>query len=239
MACVIGRLCMQAQDLSDESEDDVSESPRLQAPMSAYPLARPDNRLSWTDSTSSIRRPPKAGPGLSLKQQASSPRWGARRGVGSSLMSPGSAFKQASGATSAQPRRSMLARPSPQVGLTVRSRRALSQDGSEHVAPDTWPLHRAQSVMVAKSQQQDLDKPFIELSDLESVQHRVDRDSNPFHRNLSAESLPPLLVESQQEHPAHMVARSEDDQDASNDYGDWADAQQQDQSDDPKRRLLQ
>ena len=232
---------MQRQDLSDESDDEAGDSPLLQVPASGLPAARPDqtghnSRLSWTDTTPSSRRPPKAGPGLSLKQQASSPRWSVRRGVGTALISPASALRQGTGTVSGQSRRSS------QLGLPVRSRRALSQDEPDHAAADTWPLHRAQSVMVPKSQQPDLDKPFIELSELESLGEKAgDRqlhESAP-DRVASLESLPSWRDEAQEVHQAHVQEQPGEALDASYDYGDWADAMQQEQTEDPKQRLLQ
>ncbi len=233
---------MQRQDLSGESDDEGGDSPLLQVPASGFPAARPDqtghnNRLSWTDTTPSSRRPPKAGPGLSLKQQASSPRWSARRGVGTALISPASALRQGTGTVSGQSRRSS------QLGLPVRSRRALSQDEPDHAAADTWPLHRAQSVMVPKSQRPDLDKPFIELSELESFceqdgDRQLHQSAAP-DRNASIESLPSWRDEAQEVHQAHVQEQPGEALDASYEYGDWADGMQQEQTEDPKQRLLQ
>ncbi len=233
---------MQRQDLSGESDDEAGDSPLHQVPASGFPAARPDqtghnSRLSWTDTTSSSRRPPKAGPGLSLKQQASSPRWSVRRGVGTALISPGSALRQGTGTVSGQSRRSS------QLGLPIRSRRALSQDEPDHAAAaDTRPLHRAQSVMVPKLQQADLDKPFIELSELESFYERDgDRHlhENSPDRVASNESLPSWRGEPQNVHQAQVEEQPGETHDTSYDYGDWADAMQQEQTEDPKQRLLQ
>ncbi|KAL0040935.1 hypothetical protein WJX79_010523 [Trebouxia sp. C0005] len=134
-------------------------------------------------------------------------------------------------------------RRSSQLGLPVRSRRALSQDEPDHAAAaDTWPLHRAQSVMVPKLQQPDLDKPFIELSELESFCEKdVDRQLHlrAPDRVASPESLPSWRDEAQEVHQAHEQEQPGDALDTSYDYGDWADAMQQEQSEDPKQRLLQ
>ena len=199
-----------------------------------------NSRLSWTaaGATSSSRRPPKAGPGLSLKQQASSPRWGARRGIGSSLISPASAFRQGNGAVSALPRRSVQARPSSQLGLPVRHRRALSEDEPEsHYASDEpGRLNRAQSVMPPKHQTSDLDAPFIELTDLELIDSKAgDRplDGYPSHR--LAESLPPWTAAVQEARQTYVQEQPEEVQD---EYGAWSDAGQQEQTEDPKQRLL-
>ena len=233
---------MQRQDLSDGSNDEAGDSPLLQVPPSGFPADRPDqsghnSRLSWTDITPSSRRPPKAGPGLSLKQQASSPRWSVRRGVGTALISPALALRQGAGTVSGQTRRSS------QLGLPVRSRRALSQDEPDHGAADTWPLHRAQSVMVPNLQQPDLDKPFIELSELESLGEK-DGDRQLHERaapdrNASIESLPSWRDEAQEVDKAHEQEQPGEALDASYDYGDWADAMQQEQTEDCKQRLLQ
>ncbi len=96
--------------------------------------------------------------------------------------------------------------------------------------------------MVPKSQQPDLDKPFIELSELESLGEKAgDRqlhESAP-DRVASLESLPSWRDEAQEVHQAHVQEQPGEALDASYDYGDWADAMQQEQTEDPKQRLLQ
>ena len=214
----VWHVFFQAQDLSSESDGDIEEGPM---PGPALPSARDgqagsNSRLSWSAAgTNSMNwRPPKAGPGLSLKQQASSPRWSARRGIGSALVSPGLASRQGND-LSALPRRSIQARPSSQLGLPVRSRRAVSEDEPEakQASAETWRLSRAQSVAVTEPQRQEWEKPFIELSDL---------------------AMPAWAAAPQEAQHVLGEGQPEDD------YGDWADAsrQQEQQDEDPKQRLL-
>ena len=192
----MGACATQAQDLSGDSSSE--EGSRYQVPgagvsTSQAAQASIKGKLQWTDTVSPARRPPSAGPGLSLKQQASSPRWGARRGIGPALVSPG--LQPRTSIISAVPlqRRSGQPRTSA-LGLPIRSRRAVSDDDSETEHAGTGgALYRAQSVSVPKHQLRGGGQPLIELSDL-GTDHVSTAEqgflTSPHPRLTSAESLP-------------------------------------------------
>ena len=186
--------------------------------------------------TPGARRSNKAGPGLSLKQQASSPRWGARSHIGPSLTSPGAAPAPFRMGNAALPLPRRQARFS-QLGLPVRSRRALSEDQAEaEVTPgEVWRLSRAQSVT---GNEAEIHVPFIEMRNMEAAGHQ-DEALSPSGRATalpripSGESLPPWTAPTSETHAASQEAQSRDDE-----YGDWADSNTQEQSEDPKQKLL-
>lgn len=167
--------------------------PPLPAPKAAQPNPKGVGKLQWTDTFPAVRRPPTAGPGLSLKQQASSPRWGARHGIGVSLVGPGLQPKSAGGPASL-PRKASKSRSSA-PGLATR--RALSEEESD--SEDVGKGHglqRAQSVSSSKRQPRDgvNNQSLIELSHLgsdptSSVGQAVLGGPNPLLS--SAESLSP------------------------------------------------
>ena len=159
---------VQAQDMSGDSSSE--EGSKLQVPQQAVPAPRAvqadaKGKLQWTDTLPTARRPPSAGPGLSLKQQASSPRWGARHSIGPALVSPGLQARATSVGYSAPLQRRFAPSRS-----SVSSRRALSEDESdtEHEGR-AGGLHRAQSVSSpTKQQSNDINRSLIELSELGS-----------------------------------------------------------------------
>ena len=222
--------------MSGESSSD--EDSKLQVPCPALATAKAvqsstKGKLQWTDTVPTARRPPSAGPGLSLKQQASSPRWGARRGIGPALISPGSQPRMSSSAAVPLQRRPVQNRPSA-LGLPICSRRALSEDDSETDQVGTGGLHRAQSVNAPKRQLRELDKPFIELSDFGSdLVPNVGFLGNPAPQLSSAESLP--IRQTVQTQLAGQLPEGQGD------YGRWAAADagaQVAEDDSPKQKLL-
>ena len=226
---------MQAQDLSGDSSSD--EGSKLQVPHQAVPTPRAiqsnaKGKLQLTDTLPMGRRAPTAGPGLSLKQQASSPRWGARHNVGPALVSPGLLPRTSMGHAAPSQRRFAQSRSS------VSSRRALSEDDSEteYIGMDGG-LHRARSVNPPVGQQRaETDESLIELSDLGSGGVPTAGQaflSSPTPKLSSAESLPPWQPKlAQQQVPEGQEQSAEE-------YGSWGDAAApSEDSENPKQRLL-
>ena len=127
------------------------------------------------------------------------------------------------------------------LGLPIRSRRAVSEDDSETEPVDTG-LCRAQSVNAPRRQPRELDKPFIELSDLSS-DHITGAGQaflgSPTPQLSSAESLSTRQSVQMQLQLAGQQRLPE----KQNDYGGWAatDAGAQvdrDEDDSPNQRLL-
>ena len=226
---------IQAQDLSGDSSSE--EGSRLQVPHQVVPTPRAiqsnaKGKLQWIDTLPTGRRAPTAGPGLSLKQQASSPRWGAKHSLGPALVSPGLPPRTSKGHAAPSQRRFAQSRSS------VSSRRALSEDDSEteHIGTD-GDLHRAQSVNPPAGQQRaERDESLIELSDLGSGGIATAGQAflgSPTPKLSSAESLPPW-----QPKPAQLQVLEEQDQPAE-EYGSWGDAAApSEDSENPKQRLL-
>ena len=225
---------IQAQDLSGDSSSD--EGPRLQVPHQALPAPRAvqsnaKGKLQWIDTLPTARRPPSAGPGLSLKQQASSPRWGARHSIGPALVSPALQARTSVGYAVPLQRRFVPSRSS------FSSRRALSEDESdtEHVGRGEG-LHRAQSVSAPKRQQShDMSKSLIELSELGSGGIATAGQAflgSPFPQLSSAESLPPWQLDPAQQQPTQGQSQF------GGELGNLSNAAASEDSDNPKQRLL-
>lgn len=220
--------------MSGDSSSD--EGSKLQVPQQAVPAPRAvqldaKGKLQWTDTLPTARRPPSAGPGLSLKQQASSPRWGARHSIGPALVSPGLQARTSVGYAAPLQRRFAPSRSS------FTSRRALSEDDSdtEHVGR-AGGLHRAQSVTPPKGQQSNhIDSPLIELSELGSGGMTTEGQqfvggSTP--KLSSAESLPLWQAK-----PAQQQS-TEGKHQLSEEYGGSRDAATSEDSNNPQQRLL-
>ncbi|KAL3154475.1 hypothetical protein ABBQ32_013941 [Trebouxia sp. C0010 RCD-2024] len=223
---------LEAQNLSgDSSSDDGSKlqvpHPPMPSPKALQPAPKGVGKLQWTDTFPAVRRPPKAGPGLSLKQQASSPRWGARHGIGVSLAGPGLQPRSVGGPASL-PRKASQSRSSA-PGMSTR--RALSEEDSdsEHVGRGRG-LHRAQSVSSSKRQPRDGvdNKSLVELSDLGSDptssagQAFLGSLDNPLLS--SAESLAPWQAAQGQQGQAEDVGQQQATAGGQSSYGGWEDA---------------
>ena len=220
--------------MSGDSSSD--EGSKLQVPHQALPNPRTvqsnaKGKLQWTDTLPTARRPPTAGPGLSLKQQASSPRWGARHSIGPALVTPGLQARTSVGYGVPLQRRAVASRSS------VSSRRALSEDESETVHVDRGSgLQRAQSVSPPKGQQSnDMNRSLIELSELGSG--GITTAGQPFlgsptPKPSCAQSLPSWQVDPAQQQP------TEGQDQLSEEYGSLENAAVSEDGDNPKQRLL-
>ena len=249
MCCIVCKWShgTQAQDLLGDSSGD--EGSKLQVPHPVLPTPRAvqssaqDKRsLQWSNTPPTGRRPPTAGPGLSLKQQASSPRWGARHSIGPALVSPGLQTRTAGGAAAPLQRRLGQSRSSA-PGLSISSRRAVSQDDcqTDHIGRGGG-LHQAQSGSPSQwHPRPEVDKSLIELSDLGSDritaagQALIGSPTAELSSAQHADSLLPWHAEQDQAQGAEQP-QSTEGQDG---YGDWRDAAAPPQdSDNLEQRLL-